>query len=127
MKKDTLAQKFSCEFCQIFKNAFFTEQLRTTTSGLMRWKQVVTSLVSILFNSPWLGNTVKINWIKFQTVDPKKCSILIFLGKGLGLVFSLLLCMIFQEKYLSWYTLLNNQISLPECLYFLRYWAICIL
>ena len=30
IKRKTLAQVFSCEFCQIFKNTFFTEQLWTT-------------------------------------------------------------------------------------------------
>ena len=28
IKKETLAQVFSCEFCEISKNAFFTEHLR---------------------------------------------------------------------------------------------------
>ena len=32
MKKETLAQVFSCEFYEIFKNTFFTEHLRTTAS-----------------------------------------------------------------------------------------------
>ena len=32
IKKETLAQVFSCKFCNIFKNTFFTEQLRTTAS-----------------------------------------------------------------------------------------------
>ena len=27
IQKDTLAQVFSCEFCKIFKNTFFTEHL----------------------------------------------------------------------------------------------------
>ena len=31
-KKETLAQLFSCEFCKISKNTFFTEQLWTTAS-----------------------------------------------------------------------------------------------
>ena len=31
-KKDTLAQVLSCEFCEIFKNTFFKENLRTTIS-----------------------------------------------------------------------------------------------
>ena len=31
-KKDTVAQEFSCEFCEISKNAFFREHLRTTAS-----------------------------------------------------------------------------------------------
>ena len=32
IKKETLAQTFSCEFCEISKNNFFTEHLRTTAS-----------------------------------------------------------------------------------------------
>ena len=32
MKKETLAQVFSCEFCEIFKNTFFTEHFRETAS-----------------------------------------------------------------------------------------------
>ena len=32
IKKETLAQVFSCEFCEISKNTLFTEHLRTTTS-----------------------------------------------------------------------------------------------
>ena len=34
IKRETLAQVFSCEFCEIFKNTFFTEQLWTTASEL---------------------------------------------------------------------------------------------
>ena len=30
IKKETLAQVFSCEFYEIFKSIFFTEHLRTT-------------------------------------------------------------------------------------------------
>ena len=32
LKKETLAQVFSCVFCEISKNIFFTEQIRTTAS-----------------------------------------------------------------------------------------------
>ena len=32
IKKDTLAQVFSCELCEISKKIFFTEHLRTTAS-----------------------------------------------------------------------------------------------
>ena len=31
-KKETLSQVFSCEFCEISKNTFFTEHLRTTAA-----------------------------------------------------------------------------------------------
>ena len=34
-KKETLTQVFSCEFCEISKNTFFTEHLWTTASGIM--------------------------------------------------------------------------------------------
>ena len=32
IKKETLAEVFSCEFCEISKNTFFTEYLRATAS-----------------------------------------------------------------------------------------------
>ena len=38
-----------------------------------------------------------------------------------------ILCMIIQEKGFSCYALLTNQISLSDGLYFLRFWAICVL
>ena len=34
LKKETLAQVFSCEFCQISKNSFFTEHLWATASKI---------------------------------------------------------------------------------------------
>ena len=33
IKKETLAQVFSCEFCEFSKNIFFTEHLWTTVSA----------------------------------------------------------------------------------------------
>ena len=35
-------------------------------------------------------------------------------------------CSIFEEHYLSSYTLTPDQISLSDCLYFVRYWAKCV-
>ena len=34
--KETLAQVFSCEFCEIFKNTFFTEHPRATASVYLK-------------------------------------------------------------------------------------------
>ena len=34
IKKESLAQVFSCEFCKISKNTFYTEHFRTTAPGL---------------------------------------------------------------------------------------------
>ena len=36
-------------------------------------------------------------------------------------------CMIFGEKYIFCCILLTDQISLFVCLYFVRYWAMCVL
>ena len=36
-KKETLAQVLSCEFCEISKNTFFTEDLRETASESYEW------------------------------------------------------------------------------------------
>ena len=33
IKEEILAQMFSCEFCEIFKNTFFTEHLWATASN----------------------------------------------------------------------------------------------
>ena len=35
IKKETLAQVFSCEFCEVFKNTIFTEHLWTIASETM--------------------------------------------------------------------------------------------
>ena len=45
-----------------------------------------------------------------------------FLDKGLGIVSPPLFVYYVQEKDFSCYTLLTDQISLPDCHYFLRYW-----
>ena len=34
-KKETLVQVFSCEFCELSKNTFFTEQIWTTASAFI--------------------------------------------------------------------------------------------
>ena len=47
--------------------------------------------------------------------------------KGLEMFLHHVLCMIFQEKCFSCYILLSDQISLSDCLYFLRYLAIYVL
>ena len=51
LKKEILPQVFSCDFCQISKNTFFTELLWPTTSILpagRRLKQIEFSIISKL-------------------------------------------------------------------------------
>ena len=50
-----------------------------------------------------------------------------FLEKGLGIVSPPYFVLIFQQKCFSCYILVTDQISLSDCLYFSRYWAICLL
>ena len=54
IKKETLAQVFSCEFCKIFKNTFFTEQLWTTDSAMRTLqKQSKRNRLSLLLRGGW--------------------------------------------------------------------------
>ena len=47
IKKDTLTQVFSCEFCEIFRSTFFTENLR----GLLL--DFVTTILTSFFTFFW--------------------------------------------------------------------------
>ena len=50
-----------------------------------------------------------------------------FLDKDLGIVSPAHFVYDFSTKCSSCYILVTDQISLSGCLYFLRYWAICVL
>ena len=50
IKKETLAQVFSCEFCEIFKIIFFTKHLWTTVSAWHYCK---------LYNHHWTNKNLK--------------------------------------------------------------------
>ena len=45
IKKENLAQVFSCEFCQIFKNSFFTEHFWVTAFDHCFWRMCFTLLL----------------------------------------------------------------------------------
>ena len=69
-------------------------------------------------------HTLITNYIKVLDFDLEICSILIFQKRVWGEFLHHILLMIVKEKYFSCYILLTDQISLSDCLYFLRYWAI---
>ena len=77
-----------------------------------------------IFRYPSNQHTIEINCLKLYTIDPEICSILIFQIRVWEQFLQHILCMIFQQKCSSCYILLTDQISLPGCLYFLRYWEI---
>ena len=45
IKKEALVQLFSCEFCEISKNTFFTEYLWTTASKEFKTSIIESSLI----------------------------------------------------------------------------------
>ena len=74
IKKETLAEVFYCEFCEIFKNTFFTEHLWTTASLHWFWfqdfsvKNVVFTIISWIF--AFLQKTIiDFPWILFVAQD----------------------------------------------------------
>ena len=105
----------------------------------MKQKQVVNSLVFTYFGRPRHGYTIKVNFISFQTVDREILSILIFYKRFWNQLLHHILCMIFTRKiflilysiiyytYAILYSNITDQISLSGCLYFQRYWEICVL
>ena len=77
-----------------------------------------------IFRQPSTWHTRKTNCIKLQTTDPDKGPIFIFQESFWKQFLHDILQMIFQEKCFSCHVLLTDQISLLDCLYFLRYWVI---
>ena len=55
IKKETLAQMFSCEFCGISKNTFFSEHLWETAS-LYLTKTFMKDIQAFLSDKDWNGN-----------------------------------------------------------------------
>ena len=51
--KKRLTQVFSCEFCEIFKNTFFTEYLWTTASIII-W--IFTEICLVILSTRFLAN-----------------------------------------------------------------------
>ena len=73
------------------------------------------------FRQPSNQHKIETNYLKLQTTDREICSILIFQIRVWEQFLQHILCAIFQQKCPSSYILLADQISLPGCLYFLRY------
>ena len=79
------------------------------------------SFSQFLYSSIW--QTIKTKYIqKYSKNTSKNILNFGFVEKGLGIISLPHFCMIFQKKCFSYYTLLTDQISLPDCPYFLRYW-----
>ena len=103
----------------LFQTSFFKKKssFKVKESGLR--------LGFTIFRQASNQYTIETNFTKLQTIDPEINSISIFQKRGWGQFLHQILCMIFKEKCLSCYILLPDQISLSDCHYFLKYWAIC--
>ena len=79
-----------------------------------------------IFRQPSTYHAIKTNCLKLQTTNPEICPVLTFQKRIWEQFLLHILCVIFQEKYFLSYILLIDQILLSDCLYFLRYWTICV-
>ena len=80
IQKETLAQVFACEFCEISKNTFFTEHLWTTATVTSRLKRLIrldsnkyTVLLTDPFRNPLWQKTRLSIFLKLAA-EPLKCS-----------------------------------------------------
>ena len=80
-----------------------------------------------IFRQPSTQDSIETNCVKLQTIDPEICSFLIFQKRVWDQFLHHILCMNFQEKYSSCYILLTDEILLSDCLYFSKYWVVCVL
>ena len=103
-----------------FQTAFcFLKKLQVKESGLQ--------LDFTIFRQLSNQHAIETNCLKLYTIDAEICSILIFEIRVQEQFLQHILRMIFQQICSSCYILITDQISLPGCLYFLRYWEICVL
>ena len=86
----------------------------------IRGKQKVSIFILKYFGRPQLGHKIKANCVTFQTVDLEIRSILNFCKRVWNELPHQILCMIFQQKYSSCYTLLTDKILLSGCRYILK-------
>ena len=65
IKKETLAQVFSCEFWEISKNIFFTEHLWATASG---YGQNIFSRITVLYLIAKVERKEKTFYLKYEII-----------------------------------------------------------
>ena len=73
-KKETLTQVFSCEFCEISKNTFSIEHLRTTASGLLHFEKIWISKSIARPSSNW-ANYRHVFWETSQLVNISRANV----------------------------------------------------
>ena len=79
-----------------------------------------------IFSISFTGFTVSQNIRAFRWNIPLNKGDFFKKERGLEISPCFIFCIVFEEKYLLRYVLLPDHILMPECLYLLRYWAICV-
>ena len=103
---------------------FFKKKRRKSfTSGKSKWSSAKFQYISIALKLAYNKSELYKN-LGYWSRDMLKFD---FQGKVLAMLLHDILCTIFQGKCISCCILLTDQISLLDWLYFLRYWAICVL
>ena len=85
IKKETLAQLFSCEFCEISKNNFLTEHLRTTASVTLLQLHTYFHLPLFPYRSSHRTYSIKKGYIKFRKIHRKPSVLEPLFNKNAGL------------------------------------------
>ena len=91
-KKEPLTQVFSSDFCKIFKNIFFTEQLRVTTSDT-RMQVFVIHNLNLSF--------------QFVTINFKFCLLQIFTLAHASMLLEFLQRFVFWQNYFQRHTAIS--------------------
>ena len=63
IKKETVAQVFSCEFCEIFKNTVFTKQFQVTDSDI---RMQVVVIYNLNLSSQFVAINVTFSLLSFH-------------------------------------------------------------
>ena len=103
------------------------DQFRTSFSLIKNFYNFGLQLRFNIFQQSRTQHTIKINGINVQTNYPEICSILTFQETVWEYLLHHILRMIFHGKSFSCYIVVTDQVSLPGCLYFLRYCTMCVL
>ena len=131
ISKDSQRMKFGqlieCNKRNIFLEKSSRKQGRETSSGpVFETKTSSPQLSFNTFRQPSIWHKIKASCLKLQTIDSEICSILISQKRLWDWFLHHILCLIFPGKCFLCYILQTDQISLSDCLYFLRYCTICV-
>ena len=100
IKKETLTQVFSCEFCEISKNTFFTEHVWATAFELVYARQITRATAGGIKNSRQFSECHTISLIEPLTA-PQSVKVLVRLFKKIDATAMVMQLMLFHLVHLD--------------------------